>query len=655
MLRCWRVLTVALLCSSTALAGQGGDTCEEAQSAVWGQNAFDTSNATQSSYPAPDEDACPDPFLDWMDSPDRWFVFVPDVDQINLDTCDSSSYDTSLVVYEGNDCTSLSQIACSGDGAGLDGCQTYYSYIENLDVTPGQTYYIRLGGWQGASGSGTLTITPGAGTIPGACCDDDGLCSQGTLADCLDSGGIFAGADTICADVDCMQYTGACCIGSTCHQISEQACTNQAGLYAGDGSLCSDFDCSDFLGACCVFEDCFVGSEADCDALGGFFYGYGVQCDDPDAEDCGPDYGACCVDDECLEDRTETQCAQDDGDWQGADSTCADVDCDDGGGGSDDPGDTCESAFEAVIGNNPFNTSSASVSGYPAPSEAQCSGTYLDWGESKDVWFKWESFGFGIITLDTCQAGSYDTSLAVYQGDDCGQLTQIACNGDGSGMDGCQAYYSFIDDIQVTYGETYWFRLGGWNAASGSGTLHVAFEDTGNLPGACCTSDTECIETVGNACAVVGGVFFPGAECGQIDCANPQDTGACCLVDDCNYLSGPDCDAFGGTFFGIGVGCTNIDCNDPVGACCMDDLCLLGTEASCAADGGEWQGDDSACADVMCGCPGDVTGDGEATADDVLAIIAHWGEIGHNQWDLNGDGEIAVEDLLIVIAWFGVC
>jgi len=643
------VLAISV-CAGAALAGSGGDTCEGAEQAVWGSNYFNTSTATQSSFPAPSED-CPDQFLDWGNSPDRWFVFVPDVEEINLDTCLSGSYDTSLVIYEGDDCNSLVQYACSGDGSGLSGCQAYYSNIPDLPVTPGQTYYIRLGGWNGATGEGELFITPGAGTIPGACCDDFGTCSEGTLADCLDMGGIFAGADTTCADVNCMDFTGACCIGSNCNQISASACSEQSGKYAGDGSICANFDCDDFLGACCAFDACFVGSQTDCQTLGGFFYGYGVECTDEQVE-CGPDYGACCVGEDCMDNQTQSQCTTQDGEWQGVDTTCSSVVCE---GGSGTPGDTCEDAFTAVLGNNPFNTNSATQSSYPPPSESQCTGTYLDWEDSPDLWFRYESTGYGILSLDTCVNNSYDTSMVVYQGDDCASLTQIDCNGDGNGLSGCQAYYSYIPKLDVTFGETYWIRMGGWQGASGSGVLHLSLTNTGNVPGACCMPDLTCVEATGNGCGSVGGAFYPGISCGQIDCSSPSDSGACCIDDTCFYMTGFDCELFAGTFFSVGTSCEDIDCADPVGACCSGDDCFPSTPNSCLIADGEWQGEGVQCDDVMCGCPGDATGDGLVTTDDVLAIISHWGELGHEQWDLDGDGEVAVEDLLLVFAWFGLC
>ena len=49
------------------------------------------------------------------------------------------------------------QVACNGDAEGESGCQAYYSAFD-YDVVAGETYYIRIGGWKGITGEGTLRI-----------------------------------------------------------------------------------------------------------------------------------------------------------------------------------------------------------------------------------------------------------------------------------------------------------------------------------------------------------------------------------------------------------------------------------------------------------------------------------------------------------------
>ena len=143
-----------------------------------------------------------------------------------------------------------------------------------------------------------------------------------------------------------------------------------------------------------------------------------------------------------------------------------------------DGADLCENAPEVIVGENPFSTAGAGAE-YPDPDDGQCSGTYLDWQGSPDVWFTFSPTIDGELSMTTCDSSSYDTSIALYEGAGCGDWTQIACNGDASGGSGCQSYYSAINDITVTAGQIYFIRIGGWQGASGDGTLTVSYEANG--------------------------------------------------------------------------------------------------------------------------------------------------------------------------------
>ena len=150
---------------TTAAFGQAppNDDCSTAEVAILGvPAAFDTTNATASPEPVSDAQ-CAGTFLDWgANDPDVWFRWTPNADaNVVVTTCDSTSFDTSMVIYTGS-CGGLTQVACNGDGAGQTGCQTYYSAI-SLSAVAGTTYYIRVGGWTNAegvseTGIGTLSI-----------------------------------------------------------------------------------------------------------------------------------------------------------------------------------------------------------------------------------------------------------------------------------------------------------------------------------------------------------------------------------------------------------------------------------------------------------------------------------------------------------------
>ena len=140
-------------CADTACPGAGDD-FSTAMTAQTGTNAYETNSATPSS-PEPDDSMCAGTYLNWDNSADIWFAWKADFSgSAHFTTCDSSSFDTSMVLYEGSD---SNQIACNGDGNGDNDCQSYYSAFD-YSVSEGSTYYIRIGGWQGDTGSGTLTI-----------------------------------------------------------------------------------------------------------------------------------------------------------------------------------------------------------------------------------------------------------------------------------------------------------------------------------------------------------------------------------------------------------------------------------------------------------------------------------------------------------------
>ena len=214
--------------------------------------------------------------------------------------------------------------------------------------------------------------------------------------------------------------TGACCLpGGGCIEVTELACTSSSGEWDGSYTSCETTYC--------------------------------------------PSPGACCYDDGSCSFIMPEQCADDFGAFQGEGVICEDVNCPIAG-----EGDECEVAMFAYLGGNPFDTSSMTPSD-PEPDETMCSGTYLDWDGSQDVWFRFIPEDSGALTFHTCDSSSYDTSMVIYE-QSCDN--QIACNGDASGQDGCQAYYSSID-LNVTAGSTYYIRIGGWLGSTGAGTLTI--------------------------------------------------------------------------------------------------------------------------------------------------------------------------------------
>ena len=138
------------------------DDCSTARAVTWGSWEVNTTGAGSSGVPV-DANQCADTYMTACD-PDVWYRLVScGSGSMTVSLCGSATFDTDLAVYTG-DCSGLSQIACNGDAAD---CANYTSSL-SVDVTQGQAIYVRVGGYNGASGTGTVIIDG-----PGEPCDDE--------------------------------------------------------------------------------------------------------------------------------------------------------------------------------------------------------------------------------------------------------------------------------------------------------------------------------------------------------------------------------------------------------------------------------------------------------------------------------------------------
>ncbi len=84
-------------------------------------------------------------------APDIWYSFTAATTQdLRFELC-GSSYDTALEIYDGT-CGALNLIECNDDSCGLQ------SGVTVAGVTAGTTYFARVGGWNGATGFGTIVV-----------------------------------------------------------------------------------------------------------------------------------------------------------------------------------------------------------------------------------------------------------------------------------------------------------------------------------------------------------------------------------------------------------------------------------------------------------------------------------------------------------------
>lgn len=133
------------------------DSCNKAIEILCNQNkAFNTCNATTAG-PAD----CPI-------TKDVWYKLTPGcTGEVAIATC-RSFFDTAMAVYTGS-CNNLMLVACN-DNANDGPCTGSAQSRVTFNVTvPGTTYFIRVGGANGASGQGNLTVigpNPAEGTCP---------------------------------------------------------------------------------------------------------------------------------------------------------------------------------------------------------------------------------------------------------------------------------------------------------------------------------------------------------------------------------------------------------------------------------------------------------------------------------------------------------
>lgn len=94
---------------------------------------------------------------------DIWFSCIALANgTLSVDLCTLATWDTALQVYSGS-CGALVSLGCNDDFCGTQ------SQLSGIAITAGSTYYIRVGGYAGATGSFSLNVTgPVAASANGA-------------------------------------------------------------------------------------------------------------------------------------------------------------------------------------------------------------------------------------------------------------------------------------------------------------------------------------------------------------------------------------------------------------------------------------------------------------------------------------------------------
>jgi len=370
----------------------------------------------------------------------------------------------------------------------------------------------------------------------GACCTQDGNCSELSEPDCLEYGGDYEGSNSECITYPCDEVeleTGACCIFSSCLELSEYTCED-VGYYQGDGTTCADelVDCTpDPYGACCLsFVACTDVTEDACLEMLGVYQGDETGCA---IDTCAPDsddVGACCTGVACLFDATEIACLNTGGIYQGNGTDCTVIVC-----------QPCDTAAP--------NTPSA-------PIEACISEVITIHAEPSHYDYRWQ-FRFP-------EDLSWN-NLPLHD-----QYINMVMHGSGTWLFRYRCRDHGCD----------WSP---WSEAS-TGTDVTMCAATG----ACCVDDVCSEEVVEDDC--IGAYFGDWSSCSDFVCDDPADTitGVCCTGDGCSVTTLSSCM---GEFY-EGLTCATMPCVELRGACCIDDNCYRTTEVNC---NGEYQGDGTVC------------------------------------------------------------
>lgn len=172
-------------CTSGAL----NDNCGNAQIIEEGDYDFCTLSATSAG-----PDACTDGFQLASINQDIWYTYIaPDDGTMTASTCGQADFDTKMAVYGstlGGICACpggisfATLLACDDDTAGCPDNTTEIT----LEVTAGNCYRIRVGGYGTAAGLGTLSVSfAPSGEYCNSCISisgqDDDVMLEGTTAE----------------------------------------------------------------------------------------------------------------------------------------------------------------------------------------------------------------------------------------------------------------------------------------------------------------------------------------------------------------------------------------------------------------------------------------------------------------------------------------
>lgn len=353
-------------------------------------------------------------------TPDVWYLWTAACEgQLQLDTC-GSEFDTVLSVYRGS-CADREELACNDDDPNSCPSSNRTSRIV-LDVAAGESYWIRVSGYNGAVGLFQLNVQfigannftcADAAPIAAGSTEFDGACASG-------AGGRFCNTP-----IDNMAVWFAFTPECTGPKTLEFCRTGgpASGLFSVFTGDCNMLTCVASRNANSIPQFCPAGMNV--------LSFHGVA---------GTTYLIC-----------YTQFA-------GTPLGAGALTIRETGPTNDD----CSAPAALILGTSQGTTACAS----PDAPAGCLSG-------ADDVWYSFTPTASGRLSLDTCDSAT-DTLLAVYSGA-CGGLSLLACSTDtGKGGGPCFDSNAAYLTLDVIAGTAYRIRVGTQFGAGGSFTLHAA-------------------------------------------------------------------------------------------------------------------------------------------------------------------------------------
>jgi hypothetical protein len=391
------------------------DSCANAAAISMGATAFDNTNADTDGPNEPNN--CVVSNYTNIGS-DLWYRFTAECSgNLTVSTC-GTAFDTKIGAYAACPSGPGQLLACSDDDGG---CNLGSQFT--MPVVGGNTYLIRVGGFNAAQGAGTLTLS-GLNCGPQPPANDDcanaqwlaaGTRANGTTTLATDDGTATCGSAADSADV-WYKYRAR-----TSGQVTVDLCTGtnyDSVLSVHSGS------CGALTQVVCNDDSCGLSSSVQFNATAGTTYYIRVAG------------------------------------YQGATGNFGVLVT--GGGGVIPPlNDDCNNRAGISLGTSSFNTTGATTDGV----SLTCNGTFQI---HNDIWFNYPSQCTGNLTISTC-GSSFDTRIAVLSGAGCTnqQARLLACN-DNDATCGTGSRLT----IPVVAGQNYTIRIGGAaSAAAGAGSV----------------------------------------------------------------------------------------------------------------------------------------------------------------------------------------